>query len=222
MNRFLDQAGLEHFWAKIVAKIEGASVTLPKNLVKYSAVQSISATEILNATTLGGYSASYFAKAADVTNLSSSVENADTEISSVKISVLSIANRVSDNEDYIGALITKTDTNTTKIGTLESSVSGLQSSVASISATLSDVSSVPTLVEELSTQVEANTSSLGAIVEEINTNLIAKDGGTMTGPLVAKGDSATPVAQVRNVIFSTADPTESDGSDGDIWIKYGS
>ena len=55
----------------------------------------------------------------------------------------------------------------------------------------------------------------------VNSNVSAKmdiSGGTMTGALVAQNNTNYSVAQVRNIIVSTSDP--SGGNSGDIWIKY--
>ena len=54
------------------------------------------------------------------------------------------------------------------------------------------------------------------------TNLggVPKSGTSMSGPLIAQANTAYGAAQMRNVIISTADPTSSDGSNGDIWLKY--
>ena len=55
----------------------------------------------------------------------------------------------------------------------------------------------------------------------VNSNVSAKmdiSGGTMTGALVAQNNTDYSVAQVRNIIISTAGP--SGGNSGDIWIKY--
>ena len=49
---------------------------------------------------------------------------------------------------------------------------------------------------------------------------VSKTGGTMTGALVAQNNTDYSVAQVRNIIISTSDP--SGGNNGDIWIKIGS
>lgn len=48
--------------------------------------------------------------------------------------------------------------------------------------------------------------------------------GTLGGKVVANTSavSAMPDKQLRNITISTADPTSSDGGDGDVWIKYGS
>ncbi len=47
-----------------------------------------------------------------------------------------------------------------------------------------------------------------------------KSGGTMEGPLTANSNNQYATRQVRNIIVSTADPTEEDGQNGDIWFKY--
>lgn len=74
-NNFLDQAGLGYLWTKILSAIESHSVTLPDKLVSYKAVTTITATEKLNADTLGGYSAAYFAKNTDIGNLEENKAN---------------------------------------------------------------------------------------------------------------------------------------------------
>ena len=74
-----------------------------------------------------------------------------------------------------------------------------------------------TQVGELSTQIGSNTQSIG----NLNISLldkVSKTGDTMTGALVAQNNTNYGVAQVRNIIISTEDP--SGGSNGDIWIKY--
>ena len=64
-------------------------------------------------------------------------------------------------------------------------------------------------------------SALSAVVDN-NTDVIngkvSKSGDTMTGALVAQNNTNYSVAQVRNIIISTSDP--SGGNSGDIWIKY--
>ena len=47
---------------------------------------------------------------------------------------------------------------------------------------------------------------------------VSKSGDTMTGALIAQNNTNYSVAQVRNIIISTSDP--SGGNSGDIWIKY--
>lgn len=45
-------------------------------------------------------------------------------------------------------------------------------------------------------------------------------GGTLTGILVAQNNTAYTTKQVRNIFFSTVEPTDADGDNGDIWIMY--
>lgn len=219
MSNFLDQAGLEYFWAKIAEKIASTSVTLPKNLVKHSAVQPISATEILNATTLGGYSANYFAKAADLDNVESDLGTNKTDLSTLKSSVTSISSNVATNKTDISNLKSASQTQQTKIASLDSSISNINTQITTLSTDVSELSELPNTVNGLGETVNGFSDQMQTLVTYVNGSIQAS-GGIMTGPLVAKGDSASPVAQVRNVIFSTTDPTSSDGSDGDIWIKY--
>ena len=42
----------------------------------------------------------------------------------------------------------------------------------------------------------------------------------MTGKLIAQSNEDYAVAQVRNIIISTKEPSAEVGSNGDIWIKY--
>lgn len=202
MSNFLDQAGLEYFWAKIVAKIEGASVTLPKKLVKYSAVQSISATEILNATTLGGYSASHFAKASDVSDLSSSVIKQGQTLAAFGPKVTALETTVNGYETRVSDLESNDETQNTTI---------TQHSTA--------ITQLDTKVSDHTLSITTLNNAIEGIPQAVSGKL-DKSGGTMTGPLIAKVGSDQTVAQVRNIIVSTEEPTSEDGSDGDIWIRY--
>lgn len=49
---------------------------------------------------------------------------------------------------------------------------------------------------------------------------IPKSGGTMTGKLVAQSNTDYATKQVRNIVCSTAEPTSSDGANGDLWAVY--
>ena len=142
-NNFLDQAGLSYLWTKIVAAIESHSVILPDKLVSYKAATAITATEKLNADTLGGYSASYFAKSSDVSSIQGSIKTQASEI-------------------------------------------------------LKAQQAIPVLTE----------------------NKLDKSGGTMTGKLIAQSNEDYAVAQIRNIIISTEEPSAEVGSNGDIWIRY--
>ena len=127
------------------------SAELPEHLVKYDTLAPIETTTLINADTLQGHAASYFATGTEVSALSSVVDN---------------------NTDDITA-------NAQNISTLQSNISTLQSSV---------------------------------------NGKVSKSGDTMTGALIAQNNTNYSVAQVRNIIISTEDP--SGGSNGDIWIKY--
>lgn len=60
--------------------------------------------------------------------------------------------------------------------------------------------------------------------EELNLaladNIIPISGGQMQGALVAQSNTDYTMAQLRNVIISPNEPTDEDGSNGDIWIIY--
>ena len=120
------------------------SAELPEHLVKYDTLAPIETTAPINADTLQGHAASYFATGAEVSALSAVVDN---------------------NTDDITA-------NAQNIFTLQSNVNGK----------------------------------------------VSKSGDTMTGALIAQNNTNYSVAQVRNIIISTSDP--SGGLSGDIWIKY--
>ena len=120
------------------------SAELPEHLVKYDTFAPIETTALINADTLQGHAASYFATKTEVSALSAVVDSNTDDIT----------------------------TNAQNISTLQSSVNGK----------------------------------------------VSKSGDTMTGALVAQNNTNYGVAQVRNIIISTEDP--SGGSNGDIWIKY--
>ena len=127
------------------------SAELPEHLVKYDTLAPIETTTPINADTLQGHEASYFATETEVSALSAVVDS---------------------NTDNITA-------NAQNISTLQSNISTLQSSV---------------------------------------NGKVSKSGDTMTGALIAQNNTDYSVAQVRNIIISTSDP--SGGRNGDIWIKY--
>ena len=108
--------------------------SVPDNIVKYTAISNVETTTPLNADTLQGYTADYFATA-------------------------------------------------TGLASVNSKVSRMQSDVANLETSRMNIS-----------------------------------GDTMTGALVARGNTGYSVAQARNIIISTSDP--SGGDNGDIWIKY--
>ena len=74
-----------------------------------------------------------------------------------------------------------------------------------------------TEVSALSAVVDSNTDDITALQSSVN-GKVSKSGDTMTGALIAQSNTDYSVAQVRNIIISTSDP--SGGNSGDIWIKY--
>ena len=74
-----------------------------------------------------------------------------------------------------------------------------------------------TEVSALSAVVDSNTDDITALQSSVN-GKVSKSGDTMAGALVAQNNTDYSVAQVRNIIISTSDP--SGGNSGDIWIKY--
>ena len=127
------------------------SADLPEHLVRYDTLAPVETTDPINADTLQGHAASYFATKTEVSALSAVVDSNTDDIT----------------------------TNTQNISTLQSNISTLQSSV---------------------------------------NGKVSKSGDTMTGALIAQNNTNYSVAQVRNIIISTSDP--SGGNSGDIWIKY--
>ena len=148
------------------------SIELPEHLVKYDTLAPIETTTPINADTLQGHAASYFATKTEVSALSAVVDSNTDDITAN-------AQNISTNTQNISTLQSNVSTNTQNISTLQSNVSTLQSSV---------------------------------------NGKVSKSGGTMTGALVAQNNTNYSVAQVRNIIISTAEP--SGGNSGDIWIKY--
>lgn len=208
-NNFLDQAGLSYLWTKILSAIESHSVILPDKLVSYKAAMAITATEKLNADTLGGYSASYFAKGSDVSSIQGSIKTQASEILKAQQAISNMQSTVGDH--------------TTSISLLDSNVESLKTTVGSHGTSIANLG---TSLENLQREVTVLNQSVGDIPDQINQVSTAlgtkldKSGGTMTGPLIAKSSADANVAQVRNVIISTDKPSADVGSDGDVWIRY--
>lgn len=54
----------------------------------------------------------------------------------------------------------------------------------------------------------------------LNDSKLSKTGGTMQGQLIAQSNTAYTSRQVRNITYSTSNPTSSDGQNGDMWVVY--
>ena len=101
--------------------------------------------------------------------------------------------------------------------------SSVDSVNASISAINSNISSLDSAMSTANSDIDALESSVGTLstsVSEVQSGKLDKSGGAMSGALVAQNNTDYEIKQVRNIFISTADPTDSDGADGDIWLKY--
>lgn len=191
-NNFLDQAGLSYLWANILSAIESHSVTLPDKLVSYKAVTAITATKKLNSDTLGGYSASYFAKSSDVSSIQGSIKTQASEILKAQQAVSNMESTVNEHTTSIELLDSNVESLKTTVGNHATSISNLENNMENV------VVAIPVLTE----------------------NKLDKSGGTMTGKLIAQSNEDYAVAQIRNIIISTEEPSAEVGSNGDIWIRY--
>ena len=71
--------------------------------------------------------------------------------------------------------------------------------------------------------IEYSIKTVDDKVEAVETKVdtkMDKTGGTFTGVIKANNNTQYSTAQVRNIVLSTAEPTSSNGSNGDIWIVY--
>ena len=93
----------------------------------------------------------------------------------------------------------------------------LQGHEASYFATKTDVSALSAVVDGNTDDITANAQNISTLQSSVN-GKVSKSGDTMAGALIAQNNTDYSVAQVRNIIISTEDP--SGGSNGDIWIKY--
>lgn len=84
------------------------------------------------------------------------------------------------------------------------------------SPALTGTPTAPTATSGTSTTQIATT----AFVQDAISDKVDVTGDTMTGILTAQNNTSYTTKQVRNVFLSTAEPTSSDGANGDIWIVY--
>ena len=93
----------------------------------------------------------------------------------------------------------------------------LQGHAASYFATKTEVSALSAVVDGNTNDITTNAQNISTLQSSVN-GKVSKSGDTMTGALIAQNNTNYGVAQVRNIIISTEDP--SGGNNGDIWIKY--
>lgn len=206
-KNFLDTAGLTYFWNKIAKMI-------PKgDLIVHTEVSNVEDLNAINATTLAGHAANYFAKATDVATLQSTIKTHASEILTMKNSLSSLQQTVNDNSTTLSLLNSTVDGHSTSISALQQSVSGYDTSISNLQNTISGYNSK-------FSQLDTNDETLAGAIEQLGNGKLDKSGGKMTGQLIAKNNDSYGTAQIRNVILSTADPGTTDGENGMIWIKY--
>lgn len=71
----------------------------------------------------------------------------------------------------------------------------------------------------VSSSLQSTNQNLNQLQINVNSKL-PLTGGSLSGSLTIQ-PSASLIGQVRNIYCSTAEPTENDGVNGDIWIVYG-
>lgn len=102
-------------------------------------------------------------------------------------------------------------------------ISGLVKNISVNGSTITTDSSgnvaITGLVKSLSLNGTSYTPSSAGVLtlSNIMKNNTAQ---TMSARLVAQSNTEYTTKQVRNIIMSTAEPTSSDGADGDIWLVY--
>ena len=183
------------------------------DLLIHTDVSSVEDVDALNATTLEGHAASYFAKASDVTTVQNTIKTHASDILALKNSISALQTTVNDANITLGLLESTVDGYTTSISSLQTTVSGYDTSISSLQTTVSGYASE---FNKLGSQDQA----LAEAIQQLGNAKLDKAGGEMTGQLIACNDEVYADAQVRNVIISTADPGATDGENGMIWIKY--
>ena len=98
-------------------------------------------------------------------------------------------------------------------------VSDTTGKVAVSPVTSTEVGYLGGVTSAIQTQINA-TQSTASTAKSTADAALPKAGGTMTGKLVAQSNTDYTTKQVRNVVCSTAEPTSSDGANGDLWAVY--
>lgn len=82
-----------------------------------------------------------------------------------------------------------------------------------------DGANIENSIKTVDDKVEAVDDKVKTVETKVDTKM-DKTGGTFTGVIKANNNTQYSTAQVRNIVLSTAEPTSSNGSNGDIWIVY--
>lgn len=102
----------------------------------------------------------------------------------------------------------------------KSSVDSVNTSIGTINSNIGSLDSAMSTANSDIDALESSVGTLSTSVSEVQSGKLDKSGGTMSGALVAQNNTDYEIKQVRNIFISTADPTDSDGANGDIWLKY--
>lgn len=183
------------------------------DLLIHTDVSDVEDVTALNATSLEGHAASYFAKATDMTTAQNTIKTHASDILTLKNSLSSLQQTVNDDSTTLSLLGSTVSGHTTSIQSLQQTVSGYDSSIANLQTAVNGYASEFNKLENQDEQ-------LAQAFNTLNTNKLSKSGGGMTGKMAAYNNEDYTEAQVRNVILSTADPGATDGENGMIWIKY--
>jgi hypothetical protein len=199
--KYLDSNGLSYFWSKIVAKInaeKGVSAVNPTG-------GSVDATITIPT------------KTSDLINDSGFVDS--TAMSGKQDTLVSGTNiKTINNTSLLGSGNISTPTTDVKINNT-SIVSSNSANIVTNTAYNASTNKIATM-SDVPTNTNQLTNGAGFITSSSLTDYVGKSGTTMTGALVAQNNTNYTTAQVRNVVFSTSEPTSSQGGNGDIWIVY--
>lgn len=91
------------------------------------------------------------------------------------------------------------------------------------SQVINSLSSTSTTLPLSANQGNVLNQNINVLNNSLQTKINGKlslTGGSLSGSLTVQ-PSASLIGQVRNIYCSTAEPTASDGTNGDIWIVYG-
>ena len=140
-------------------------------------------------------------------------------ISSLNTALSNLTSTVSSHTTSINSL------NTNAVMT-SSIVDALTSTSATVPLSANQGRVLNSSISSLSSTVSSHTSSISSLnssVSSLNTSVNAKfptAGGTFTGIVTAYSNTSYTTKQVRNITFSTASPSASDGANGDVWLVY--
>lgn len=181
-------------------------------------------TTVVDADTLGGRPAAEYAKASALTAKADKIDlNSKASIADLntKASIVDLNTKADKAEVYVKADKTYVDN---KVKTDVPVGAKFTDTLTNITGK-ADITYVDNKVKTdvpvgaLFTDTIATKESIG-LTHVTNTKQMPMTGGAFTGVVKAKSNNDLANAQLRNVIFSTENPEDEDGEDGDIWFVY--